>query len=101
MIASIFAQARQGAGRACAPWSTRFNDVLPTARGAAALGASQERLTALAQRDESIPCRAALDAVQTYAGRGSADQIDPSLRRYADFVTREYQLAVRHAERRN
>jgi hypothetical protein len=78
-----------------------FNDVLPTARGAAALGALKERLTALAQREESIPCRAALEAVQTYEGRGGADQVDTSLRRYADFVTREYQVAVRHAERKN
>jgi hypothetical protein len=77
-----------------------FNDVLPTMRGAAALDALKERLTVLAQRDQSIPCRAALDAVQAYARKTNPDEIDQSLRTYADFVKREYEVAARNSERR-
>jgi len=77
-----------------------FNDVLGTMRGAAALDALRERFTALALRDESIPCRAALDAVQTYARNGNPNEIDQALRTYAAFVTREYELAVKHSRRK-
>ena len=77
-----------------------FNDVLPTMRGAAALDALKERLTVLAQRDQSIPCRAALDAVQTYARKTNPDEIDQSLRTYADFVKLQYEVAAKHAQRR-
>jgi hypothetical protein len=78
-----------------------FNDVLPTQHGAAAVEALREKLTTIAQRTESLPCRAALDAVETYrAHTGTADAIDQSLRRYAAFVTREYELASKHAQRR-
>ena len=98
-IASIFAK-RVKERDALRAVVDAFNDVLPTLRGAAALDALRERLTALAQRDESIPCRAALDAVQTYARRNNPDEIDQSLRTYAAFVTREYELAAKHAQRR-
>jgi hypothetical protein len=98
-IASIFAK-RVKERDALRAVVAAFNDVLPTARGATALDELKERLTVLAQRDESVPCRAALDAVQAYEGRGGADQIDRSLRTYADFVTREADLAARHAQRR-
>ena len=77
-----------------------FADVLPAKHGAEALTALRERFTALVQRDNSTPCRAALDAVQTYQQRTSAEQIDASLRSYADFVTREYELAARHSRRK-
>jgi hypothetical protein len=60
----------------------------------------KERLTVLAQRDQSIPCRAALDAVQAYARKNNPDEIDQSLRTYADFVKREYEVAARNSERR-
>jgi hypothetical protein len=78
-----------------------FADVVPTMHGAEALAALKQRFAALVQRDESIPCRAALDAVQQYERQGSVDNIDQSLRTYADFVAREYQLAAKHATRRN
>jgi hypothetical protein len=78
-----------------------FNEVLPTRHGADALAALKQRLTALVQREESIPCRAALDAVQTFERKSSADEIDRSLRTYADFVKREYDLAARHSQRRS
>jgi hypothetical protein len=77
-----------------------FNDVLPARRGTEALAALRERLTALAQRDGSIPCRAALDAVQTFQQKTGAEEIDNSLRTYAAFVQKEYALAERHAARR-
>jgi hypothetical protein len=77
-----------------------FNEVLPARHGADALAALKERFAALVQREESIPCRAALDAVHAFERKTSADEIDRSLRGYADFVKREYDLAAKHAERR-
>jgi len=77
-----------------------FNDVLAATRGAAALDALRERFTALALRDESVPCRAALDAVQTYARDANPNEIDQALRTYAAFVTREYELAAKHSRRK-
>jgi hypothetical protein len=77
-----------------------FGEVLPSKHGPDALGALRERFAALVQRDDAVPCRAALDAVQKYQQKTNGDEIDNSLRTYADFVRREYDLAVRHAERR-
>jgi hypothetical protein len=77
-----------------------FKDVLPAKHGAEALAALKERFNALAQRDDSIPCRAALEAVQTFERKGTPDQIDQSLKTYADFVTKQYALAEKHAARR-
>jgi hypothetical protein len=98
VIASIFARrARERDGlRAVVD---AFNDVLQAKRGAETLDALRDRLTTIAAREPSVPCRAALDAVETYRGRGgSADAIDQSLRTYAAFVTREYELAAKHAQ---
>lgn len=77
-----------------------FADVLPGTHGSEALATLRERFTALVQRDNSFPCRAALDAVQTYQRKTNADEIDASLRTYADFVRREYELAARHSRRK-
>jgi hypothetical protein len=77
-----------------------FGDVLPATHGAEALAALRERLAALVQRDDAVPCRAALAAVQTYQQKTNGDEIDRSLQVYADFVKREYGLAARHAQRR-
>jgi hypothetical protein len=77
-----------------------FNEVLGAEHGAAALESLRRRFTALLQREESIPCRAALDAVQTYARATNDDQIDQSLNTYRAFVAREYDLAAKHATRR-
>jgi hypothetical protein len=77
-----------------------FTDVQQTKHGTAALDALGERFTALLQRDESIPCRAALDAVQHYSRTARSEQIDQSLNTYAAFVTREYDLAVKQAVRK-
>jgi len=76
-----------------------FNDVLPSKHGVEALAALRERFAVLVQQDQSIPCRAALDAVQTYQQKTSAEDIDTSLRTYAGFVQKEYALAQKHATR--
>jgi YD repeat-containing protein len=98
-VASIFAR-RAKERDALKAVVDAFNDVLPTTHGAAALAALKERFSALAQRDDSMPCRAALDAVQNFERKGSADEIDRSLGGYADFVKREYELAARHSQRK-
>ena len=77
-----------------------FNEVLPARHGAEALAALSQRFKTLAQRDDSVPCRAALEAVQTFERKSTPDQIDQSLRSYADFVTKQYALAEKHAARR-
>ena len=77
-----------------------FKEVLSARHGTEAMAALSERFKALAQRDDSIPCRAALEAVQTFERKGAPDQIDQSLRTYADFVTKQYELAARHAQRK-
>lgn len=77
-----------------------FKEVLPAKHGAAALTALKDRFAALVERDDNVPCHAALDAVQAYQGKGQSDQIDTSLRTYADFVAREHELAVKHSNRR-
>lgn len=77
-----------------------FNEVLPTLHGADALSALRDRFRALVAREDNVPCHAALDAVQTYQSSADPAQLDRSLRTYADFVTREYELAVKHSQRR-
>ena len=77
-----------------------FHAVLPAAHGAEALSALKARLGALVERNDNVPCHAALEAVQAYERRGHTQSIDKSLRTYADFVTREYALAEKHSQRR-
>jgi len=77
-----------------------FGEVLPARHGADAVAALTVRFNALVQRDQSMPCRAALDAVQSLQRGMPADQIDQSLQKYADFVKRQYELAARHSQRR-
>jgi hypothetical protein len=79
-----------------------FADVLGTQHGALALDALRARLDALPNRDE-VPCRAAIDAVDTYrqrAGDRTPNQVDESLRTYAAFVAREWELAKKAATRK-
>ncbi|HEY2153181.1 MAG TPA: hypothetical protein VGH34_20400 [Vicinamibacterales bacterium] len=99
VIASIFAH-RVKERDALRAVVDSFNAVLPSQQGPEALAALRERFSALAQRDDSVPCRAALDAVQNYSSKTSADDINQSLRAYAAFVTKQYELAVKHATRR-
>ena len=66
-----------------------FNAVLPAKHGADALAALKERFTALvaAERQRAVPRRARRGAGLRAKGAG-AEQIDTSLRTYADFVNR-------------
>jgi hypothetical protein len=100
VIASIFAH-RVKERDALRAVVDSFNAVLPSQQGPEALAALRERFSALAQRDDSVPCRAALDAVQNYSSKTNADDINQSLRTYAAFVTKQYELAVKHATRRS
>jgi hypothetical protein len=78
-----------------------FNEVLPAKHGTEAVAALKERFAALVQQDDAVPCRAALDAVQQFQRKGSAEEIDAALQNYAAFVRKEHDLAARHAQRRN
>jgi hypothetical protein len=78
-----------------------FGEVLPAQHGADAIAPLTERLNALAQRDDSLPCRAALEAVQSLQRGMPADQIDQSLQKYGQFVGRQYELAAKHSQRRS
>jgi hypothetical protein len=98
-IASIFANRVKERDALKAVVDT-FNAVVPATHGAEALSALKERFTALVEHHDSVPCHAALEAVQAYEKRAKPDQVDASLRTYADFVTREYALAQKHSQRR-
>ena len=77
-----------------------FNGVLSAKRGADATAALKERLGALVERDDNVPCHAAFDAVMAYERKGQPNQVDKSLKTYAEFVTKEYALAEKHSQRR-
>lgn len=98
-IAAIFAN-RVKERDALKAVADAFNAVLPARHGAEALSALRERFTALVQQDDNVPCHAALDAVQAFERKAQAPEIDQSLRVYADFVTKEYELAVKHSQRK-
>jgi len=98
-IASIFANRVKERDALKAVVDT-FNAVLPAKHGAEALSALKDHFTALVEHHDSVPCHAALEAVQAYEKRAKPDQIDASLRTYADFVTKEYALAQKHSQRK-
>jgi hypothetical protein len=77
-----------------------FDAVVPASHGTAAVDALRSRLAPLAQNTDALPCRAALDAVQSVAKKTDAADIDKSLQNYASFVKKEYDLAVKAASRR-
>jgi len=80
-----------------------FNAVLPGKRGAAALDDLKSRLASSSAGEESTPHRSAREAVEAFsqkAAAGKADEADQSLRTYAAFVQRQYDVAVRHATRK-
>ena len=100
VIGSIFAR-RVKERDALGAVAQTFQDVLRSAHGIEALDALRSRLTAIAQREESLPCRAAIDAVDRYrTARSDPAAIDQSLGTYAAFVTREYDVAMKHAQRK-
>jgi hypothetical protein len=80
-----------------------FNAVLPVKRGAAALEELTSRFSASAAPEESTPHRSAREAVDAFSQKalaGSADEADQSLRTYAAFVQRQYDVAAKHAVRK-
>ena len=99
VIASIFAH-RVKERDALRAVVDSFTEVLANRQGTEALAALRERFATLAQRDDSVPCHAALDAVQNYSQKSNPDEINQSLRTYAAFVTKEYDLAAKHATRK-
>jgi hypothetical protein len=101
VVAPIFAR-RVRERDALGAVAQTFADVMTSTHGADALDTLRARLDALSIRNE-VPCRAAIDAVDTYKQRvadRTPAQIDGSLRAYAAFVTREWELAKKHAQRR-
>jgi hypothetical protein len=101
IVAPIFAR-RVRERDALGAVAQTFASVLETQHGAQALDALRSRLDALPSRGE-VPCRAAIEAVDTYKQRvadRTSQQIDESLRAYATFVTREWELAKSAASRR-
>jgi hypothetical protein len=99
LISSIFAHRVKERDALRAVVDT-FNEVLPAKNGTAALEALRARLTDVAEREESVPCRAALAAVQTYSQKQDGEDIDRALATYAAFVKKEYDLAAQHSQRR-
>jgi hypothetical protein len=78
-----------------------FDAVLPSTRGIAALEELKRRFSApAAPSDESTAHRAAREAIDAYLQRttaANADAVDQLVRKYADVVRREYDLAERHS----
>jgi hypothetical protein len=80
-----------------------FNAVLPSKRGAAAIEDLKSRLSASSGAEESTPHRSAREAVDAFAQKaagGNEDEADRSLRTYAAFVQKQYDVAVKHATRK-
>jgi hypothetical protein len=80
-----------------------FNAVLPTKHGTAAIEDLKSRLSASSGAEESTPHRSAREAVDAFAQKAAAgkpDEADQSLRTYAAFVQRQYDVAAKHAVRR-
>ena len=80
-----------------------FDEVLANTRGPAAIEALRTRLQAVAQRDASVPVRAAVEAVERYAAQSTArtaEALHESLQAYAQVVKRQSELARKHAQRK-
>jgi hypothetical protein len=80
-----------------------FDAVLPSSQGLAAIEALKRRFGAPDGAQESTPHRSAREAVESFAQRaaaGKAEEADQSLRRYAAFVQRQYDVAAKHAVRK-
>jgi len=78
-----------------------FRTVLAAKRGTAALAELQHRLQS--DGEDSVPRRTARDAVDVLlrkAQAGSEEEADRSIRKYAEFVSRQYDAAAAHAQRK-
>ena len=79
-----------------------FNASLQSAQGAAALQDLKRRFAAGAGASESAAHRSARQAVDAFLQRatGNEDDVLPALRTYVGFVTKQYDAAAKHAQRR-
>jgi hypothetical protein len=80
-----------------------FNAALQSQRGMAALQDLKRRFAVAGDAAESVPHRSARLAVDAWLQRTGAsdDDVDRSLRTYADFVTKQYAAAAKHAQRKS
>jgi hypothetical protein len=80
-----------------------FDSVLPSARGAAALEGLKRGFAIQSTQTESPAHQSAREAVDAYLQRATpatSEAIDQLLRKYADIVRREYELAEKHSHRK-
>lgn len=79
-----------------------FNAALQSQKGAAALQDLKRRFAEGANATESVPHRSARLAVDAWQQRTGAtdDDVDRSLRTYVAFVTKQYEAAAAHAQRK-
>lgn len=80
-----------------------FNATQPALHGGAALEDLKRRFAAGAGAVESVPHRSARQAVDAWLQRAttaSEDEVERSLRTYVAFVSRQYDVAAKHAERK-
>jgi len=80
-----------------------FNTVLPAQHGAAALEELKRRFDAGATNEESVAHRSARQAVDAWLQRSRTagdEETDRSLRNYVAFVSKQYEVAAKHAERK-
>lgn len=79
-----------------------FNAVLPAKRGAAAFEELKARFNGSVQTEESTPHRSAREAVNAFVQKAAAnaDEADHSVRTYAAFIQRQYDVAAKHAVRK-
>lgn len=81
-----------------------FDAVLPAQKGVAALEELQRRFAASTAGQESPPHRSAREAVDAYLQKAKAhdpEDTDHAVRTYADFVRKQHELAVKHAQSKN
>ena len=82
-----------------------FNAVLQQTHGAAALEELHRRFASAGSEDQSVPHRSARDAVEGWLQKAknatADDQLDASVRSYVAFVTRQYEVAAKHAQRKS
>lgn len=80
-----------------------FSAVLPSMRGTDALQALKQRFAASTASPESVAHQSAREAIDAYLQRANAaniDSVDQLVRKYADIVRRESDLAERHSRRK-
>lgn len=104
ILASIF-QKRAAERDALKRVVDTFDAVIPAKRGTTALNDLKARFAGAwaAEKDEPTPQRSVREAVDQFLRQAAQneDQADHSLREYAAFVKRQYDLAAKHAQRRS